>query len=403
MPTQHHASREGSQYVTNSHVLICGASIAGPALAFWLHRYGFDVTVVEAATSVRPGGQAVDFKGPVHHAVLARMGILEAVQAASVSDHDGAIVNARGRRIGVVPGSFSGGEINIPRGDLATILFDLTAASCEYVFGDTITSLTETDDGVAVTFAHGAPRTFDIVVGADGIHSTVRRLAFGPETGFVTHLGYSYALADLDAGEDDVVYNEPGRMVGLGGSKAPAFFVFASDPTEAEPGEAGRDDVETQKQQLIDAYRGGRWRIPELMTKIPDAGGFYLDSISRVTMDHYTQGRVALVGDAAYGNALGGFGTGLAVVGAYVLASELHRSGGDTTRAFPRYEELFRDYASVSQKINAGRLLAPRSRLGILGRNLLFAGLALSGPVMKLFDSPAKNIHLDDYVKASAR
>lgn len=377
-------------------VLISGASIAGPALAFWLHRYGFDVTVVEKAHEVRSGGQAVDFKGPIHRTVLQRMGILDAVERASVGGDDGAIVNAAGRRIGIVPGSFSGGEINIPRGDLARILYDLTKDTCEYVFDDSISTLTDTGSAVEVAFNRSAPQSFDVVLGADGIHSTVRRLAFGPESDYVTHLGYYYALADLDAGDDDVLYNEPGRMVGLGGSKAPAFFVFRSDPLPPT-----RDDVAAQKQQVIDAYRGSRWRLPELMEKIPASSEFYLDSISRVTMDRYATGRVALVGDSAYGNALGGFGTGLAIVGAYVLAGELHRAGGDHAVAFAEYERKYRDYASVSQKINAGRLLAPRTRLGIVGRNILFAGLKLSGPLMKLFDSPAKNIVLENYSEPS--
>jgi 2-polyprenyl-6-methoxyphenol hydroxylase-like FAD-dependent oxidoreductase len=193
-----------------------------------------------------------------------------------------------------------------------------------------------------------------------------------------------------------VLYNEPGRMVGLGGSKAPAFFVFASDPLPA-----AREDVNVQQQQLTDAYRGGSWRIPELMAKIPDASEFYLDSISRVTADHYSRGRVALVGDSAYGNALGGFGTGLAVVGAYVLAGELQRASGDFAVAFARYEAKYRDYASVSQKINAGRLLAPKSRIGIAARNVLFTVLKLSTPAMKAFESPAKNTTLDDYAEPS--
>lgn len=374
----------------NSRVLISGASIAGPALAFWLHRYGFDVTVVEKAPEVRPGGQAVDFKGPVHTEVLRRMGILDAVRRSSVRDGDSAIVNRNGRRIGVVPGAFSGGEINIPRGDLARILYDLTADRCEYVFGDSIASLTETADGVEVTFTSGAPRTFDIVVGADGIHSTVRRLAFGPESDYVEHLGYYYVLADLDAGPDDVLYNEPGRMVGLGGSKAPAFFVFAADPLPPT-------DIAGAKEQVRNAYAGGRWRLPELMDKLPAAQSFYLDSISRVTMAHYATGRVALVGDSAYGNALGGFGTGLALVGAYVLAGELLAADGDFRTAFARYEAEYRDYASISRKVNAGRLLAPRTRLGMIGRNLLFTALTVLTPAMKAFDSPAKKITLTDY------
>jgi 2-polyprenyl-6-methoxyphenol hydroxylase-like FAD-dependent oxidoreductase len=375
----------------NTRVLISGASLAGPALAFWLQRYGFDVTVVEKATELRPGGQAVDFKGPVHHSVLQQMGILEAVKQASIQDSDGRLVNARGRTIGVIPGAFSGGEINIPRGDLAHLIHDLTAGKCEYVFGDSITSLTDTSHGVDVTFLHGAARTFDIVIGADGIHSNVRKLVFGPETDYVTHLGYYYVLADLDVGDADVAYNEPGRMVGLGGTKAPAFFVFASDLL------ARTDDVEVQKRQLIDAYRGGKWRVPELMAKIPTASTFYMDSISRVTTQHYSRGRVALLGDSAYGNALGGFGTGLAIVGAYVLAGELLRAEGDHTIAFAQYEAKYRDYASVSQKINAGRLLAPRSRPGIVGRNILFTSMKVFSPAMKALEGPAKNLDLENY------
>jgi 2-polyprenyl-6-methoxyphenol hydroxylase-like FAD-dependent oxidoreductase len=373
-------------------VLISGASIAGPALAFWLHRYGFEVTVVEKARTVRPGGQAVDFKGPIHRTVLQRMGILEAVEQASVVEGDGLIVDSHGRKIGTVPGAFSGGEINIPRGDLARMLTERTLADCEYRFDDSIVSLTDTGDGVDVTFAHAEPATFDLVIGADGIHSNVRSLAFGPEADYVRHLGHSYVLAGLDAGDDDVMYNEPGRMAALGGSKAPAFFVFASQPDSD-----ARDDVDAQKRQVTAAYANGGWRLDELMQQIPAGREFHMDSISRVTMDRYTSGRVALVGDSAYGNALGGFGTGLAIVGAYVLAGELHRAGGDHTVAFRRYEDVFRRYASVSQKVNAGRLLAPATRFGIRVRNLMFSALTLASPLMRLVDRPATNIRLEDY------
>lgn len=261
-----------------------------------------------------------------------------------------------------------------------------------YGFEDSITSLTETADGVDVTFAHADPAGFDLVVGADGIHSNVRALAFGPEGDYVTRLGHSYVLARLDAGDDDVMYNEPGRMAALGGSKAPAFFVFASEPHEAT-----REDVDAQKRQVAAAYAHGGWRLHELMQQIPAAREFHMDSISRVTMDRYTKGRVALVGDSAYGNALGGFGTGLAIVGAYVLAGELHRAAGDHTAAFRRYEDVFRGYASVSQKVNAGRLLAPATRFGIRARNLMFSALSLASPLMRLVDRPATNIRLEDY------
>ena len=248
----------------NTRVLISGASIGGPAMAFWLHRYGFDVTVVEKADTIRAGGQAVDFKGPIHRTVLERMGILDEVKAANVPNADGTIVNAQGRKIGTVPGEFAGGEINVPRGDLAGILYRLTADRVTYIFGDSISTLSETDSGIDVTFVSSQAQTFDLVIGADGMHSNVRELAFGPESDYVHHLGYYYVLAGLDTGEDEMLYNEPGRMAAIGGTKAPAFFIFTSDVLPP-----ARDDVALQKQQAVDALSGGRWRMPELVAKIP--------------------------------------------------------------------------------------------------------------------------------------
>lgn len=377
----------------NPRVLISGASIAGPSLAYWLQRYGFVVTLVEKADKIRCGGQPVDFKGPVHLTVLERMGLLDAVRQASVPNDDGILVNALGQKIGVVPGRFAGGEINIPRGKLVNLLYELTSGTCEYIFKDTITSIAETSDGVHVTFASAAPRTFDLIVGADGIHSNVRRLTFGPESDYVTHLGYYYALADLNTGPDDVMYNEPGIMVALAGLKGPAFFVFASAllPTT-------RDEVNLQKAQLTSAYKNAKWRLPELLNKLPDAKDFYMDSISRVVTERYASGRVVLVGDAAYGNALGGFGTGLAIVGAYVLAGELFRTGGDYRRAFLNYQKHVQPYASISQKVNAGQILAPTTRLGIRLRNLLFSMLARFGGLIQFVDKPATNIKLENYL-----
>ena len=153
----------------NSRVLISGASIAGPALAYWLAKYGFDVTIVEKATKVRPGGQAVDFKGATHRTVLERMGILDDVmQSRTPNSGDGLVVDAHSCTIACVPSEFSAGEIEILRGDLARILYERTAATCEYVFGDSISFLKETAVGVEVTFERSAPRVFDLVVGADG-------------------------------------------------------------------------------------------------------------------------------------------------------------------------------------------------------------------------------------------
>jgi 2-polyprenyl-6-methoxyphenol hydroxylase-like FAD-dependent oxidoreductase len=376
----------------NTTVLISGASIAGPALAYWLHRYGATVTVVERAPALRPGGQAVDFKGATHRTVLERMGILEEVQRRQTGGHDQTVIDADEKALAVIPGEFTGGDVEIRRGDLAELLYERTAEHCEYVFGDSITSLTETANGVHVTFLRGAPRTFDIVVGADGIHSTVRRLAFGPESDYVQFLGHYYALADLGVSGNAVMYNEPGRMAAVGGPKASAFFVFASEPLTCD-----RDDVAQQKELVRAAYEGAGWRVPELMAAVPDAGEFYLDSLSRVTIDRYSSGRIVLLGDSAYGNTLGGFGTGLALVGAYVLAGELLAANGDHRVAFARYEEVFRGYAKVSQQGSAGPFLAPPSRMRMRMRNWTFKSRFLLGIMMRMTDKFATDIELQDY------
>ncbi|MGI5243775.1 FAD-dependent monooxygenase [Dactylosporangium sp. CA-139066] len=373
-------------------VLISGASIAGPALAFWLARSGCTVTVVERAPALRTGGQAVDFKGDTHRTVLERMGILDDVRALQTGGHDQTIIDAAGRALAVIPGEFTGGEIEIRRGDLSRLLYDRTADDCEYIFGDTITSLTDTPGGVHVTFARSAPRTFDIVVGADGIHSNVRRLAYGPERDYVTFLGHYYALVELGADGEPVMYNEPGRMVALGGPKAPAFFVFASPELTHD-----RYDPESAKAVLREAYRGGRWRIPELLARLDDASDVYLDSISCSEVPTYAKGRVALLGDSAYGNTLGGFGTGLAVVGAYVLAGELRAAGGDHRAAFAAYESAFRGYAKVARQGSAGPFLAPGSRPRMAMRNWTFRSPWMLRMLLKLTDKLATGIDLKVY------
>ncbi|MEV4803915.1 FAD-dependent monooxygenase [Nonomuraea sp. NPDC049421] len=378
----------------NTNVLISGASIAGPALAHWLIRYGFAVTVVERAPSLRLGGQAVDFKGATHRTVLSRMGILDDVRRLQTGGSDQEIVDAAGRKLAVIPGEFSGGDVEITRGDLSRLLYERTAPACEYVFGDSITSLTETRDGVHVTFERAAPRTFDLVVGADGIHSNVRRLAFGPEEEFVRFLGHYYALVEtgLNFGNPAKMYNELGRMVVMGGTKAPAFFVFASEQLEYD-----RYDVEQQKKLLDRAYAGMGWRVPEIMDAVRDAREVYFDSLSQVRIDRYSQGRVVLLGDAAYGNTLGGFGTGLAVVGAYVLAGELAAAGGDHRAAFAEYERQFRPYAKIAKNGNAGPFLAPGSPAKMRLRNWTFKYGFLLGLMLKATDKFATDIKLRSY------
>ncbi|WP_370010511.1 FAD-dependent monooxygenase [Nocardia cyriacigeorgica] len=384
----------------NKTVLISGASIAGPALAYWLDRYGFEVTVVERAPELRPGGQAVDFKGATHLTVLEQMGILGAVRERQTGGADMVLVDADGNRRAVISGDFTGGDLEILRGDLAEIMYERTAGTCAYVFGDSITALTETADGVRVEFEHGPARTFDLVFGADGVHSRVRKLAFGPEHDYVKHRGYYYCLVNSGNGprrtdgprrEVSYAHNTPGKLAVDGGPKAEQMYMFAAPELDY-----ARDDEQAQRRIVKETFADVGWEVPRMMADLDAATNFYLDSLSVVHMDSCIRGRVALVGDAGYGNTLAGFGTGLALVGAYVLAGELALADGDHTVAFARYDEIMRRYNKIAGSSNPARFLAPKTAFGIRARDW-FLNSPLFALMVKLGDKGANDIELRDY------
>ncbi|MGW5361270.1 FAD-dependent monooxygenase [Actinopolymorpha pittospori] len=356
-------------------VLISGASVAGPALAYWLSRYGFRTTVVERAPALREGGYAVDFRGDAHLSVLERMGILGDIEAARTNMGAMSYVNDAGRKIASMPADLFAGDVEILRGDLARILHDATRDRTEYVFGDSIADLAEDENGVEVSFEHGAPRRFDLVIGADGLHSRVRALAFGPEQSFVRPSGLSCAIFTtanhLGLDHTGLAYLNPGKVVTMysarGNTEAKVVFYFV---TKEEPGadaasHHGRRDPEQQKKLVAQTYAGVGWETPRLLSAMWDATDFYFDSISQVRMDSWTRGRVALLGDAAWcPSPLSGMGTGLAVVGAYVLAGELAAAAGDHRTAFTRYRNVMRDYVLGCQKVGegVGRWMVPDNR-----------------------------------------
>lgn len=384
----------------NKTVLISGASIAGPALAYWLDRYGFEVTVVERAPELRPGGQAVDFKGATHLTVLEQMGILGAVRERQTGGADMVLVDADGNRRAVISGDFTGGDLEILRGDLAEIMYERTAGTCAYVFGDSITALTQTADGVRVEFEHGPARTFDLVFGADGVHSRVRKLAFGPEHDHVKHRGYYYCLVNSGNGprrtdgprrEMSYAHNTPGKLAVDGGPKAEQMYMFAAPELDY-----ARDDEQAQRRIVKETFADVGWEVPRMMADLDAATNFYLDSLSVVQMDSCIRGRVALVGDAGYGNTLAGFGTGLALVGAYVLAGELALADGDHTVAFARYDEIMRRYNKIAGSSNPARFLAPKTAFGIRARDW-FLNSPLFALMVKLGDKGANDIELRDY------
>ena len=382
-------------------VLISGASIAGPALAYWLDQYGFRVTVVEKAPALRPGGQAVDFKGRSQRTVLERMGVWDEIQQRRTGRFDTVYLDASGRELAVMTGEFTGGDVEILRGDLTAILYERTKTRCEYRFGDSIAALTETADGVRAEFEHGAAQTFDLVVGADGIHSRVRRLAFGPERDYVRHLGYYYCVAGAPGWGHDArrrerliahAWNAPGRMAARGGSKGSQLYLFASGELAG-----ARGDVAAQRRLITERFSGLGGEVPSMLAELDRLDDFYLDAIAQVQMKgRYTSGRVALVGDAGYGNTLGGFGTGLAVVGAYVLAGELATADGDHAAGYARYDEIMGQYVKTTSFSNVGRFMAPKTGWGIRGRNWLLGSRAF-GLMMKYGDKAANDVDLADY------
>ncbi len=395
----------------NRSVLISGASVAGPALAYWLHRHGFTPTIVERAPALRDGGYAVDFRGEAHLSILRRMGILEHLERARTGMGSMSYVNSAGKPLARMPADLFAGDVEILRGDLARILYDATKEHTEYVFGDSITSLSEDAHGVTVTFERGAPRRFDLVVGADGLHSITRRLAFGPEEDYVRHLGLYCAIFTtanhLGLDHTGHAYRTANKLVAMYSARhnteAKAVFYFGSPMLDLD-----RRDVARQQAVLADQFAGNGWQSDRLLREMRVAPDFYFDSVGQVRMDSWTRGRVALVGDAAYcPSSLSGMGSGLALVGAYVLAGELAAAHGDHRVAFAAYEREMREYAEGCQKMGDGvaKLMVPGSRFLASALNRYYKIMPyLPGKNMatKIARKTAENITLRDYAEVSA-
>lgn len=359
-------------------VLISGAGVAGPTLAYWLARQGYRPTVVERAAAPRSSGSPVDVRGPAVE-VAETMGVMPALRDAGTEVTALTFVDGKGRRVGGLDLralSWANGshDVELPRGDLAAILYRASRDDAEYLFHDSIASLTQDAGGVDVTFDHAPARRFDLVIGADGLHSTVRRLAFGPESEFVEHMGLYVATLPLEGAvshrTEVLVYNTPGRAIALHPSRgrALAAFIFRS------PAIAGFDhrDADQHKRILTEAYAGGAFRTAELLDRVRAAGDLYFDSVSMVRLSSWCRGRVALVGDAASCLSLFGDGSSLAIAGAFTLAEALGSSTGDFQAAFRRYEAKHRLLVNPKQEgaSHAAALVVPATWSAIVVRNL---------------------------------
>ena len=355
-------------------ILISGASVAGPVLAYWLSRYGFDVTVVERAPTLRKtGGHAVDLFRPAME-ISAKMGVVPRIEALATGTNRLALFReGRARAIEVdltkIYAASSDRHVEVMRDDLSEIYYDAARNDVEYLFGDSITAIEH--DGT-VAFERSPARTFDVIVGANGLHSNVRRLTFGDEAGLTRFLG-GY-LSVLSAPKSLV---EPGRMVGHVGVGRFAGIYTADHLDDArvvflfrnkEELDYGHHDALRQKELLRDAFAGMHDQVDSWLTEIERTPTFYFDSITQLRADRWSRRRVTLVGDAGYcpGPAVGG-STSLAVLGAYVLAGELARADGDHLRAFAAYELQMREpvHRSRSFARGAAKGIIPGSKAGL--------------------------------------
>lgn len=386
-------------------VLISGASVAGPALAWWLARRGFRPVIVERSPQLRGGGYAVDFRGDVHLKVLEQMGVLEQIRSRQTHTRAISYVDDDGRKVASMPPVFFAGDVEILRGQLADVLYQATRNDTEYLFGDSVTSLEQDQDGAHVTFARAAPRTFGLVIGADGVHSNIRRLAFGPEDRFTRDLGLmvsSFTVPNF-TGMDGVglLHGVPGKTAGVFAVGDPEYaiaqFYFSAPGLSFDSRDPGQ-----QQEILARQFAGVGWEVPRLLAEMPSAPDFYFDTTSQIHMDTWSSGRVALIGDAGYAAGPGGNGTGNAVVAACVLAGELGAADGDHAAAFARYEQRLRGYVAGGQKQAAGSqaFLAPATWSKIRQRNRFYRMLPylpVSGLISRAATRTATAITLSDY------
>jgi 2-polyprenyl-6-methoxyphenol hydroxylase-like FAD-dependent oxidoreductase len=390
-------------------VLISGLGIGGPTLAYWLKAAGFEPTLVEHAPKLRTGGYVIDFWG-LGYEIADRMGLIDRINQTGYHIREMRIVNARGERISGfgtnVFRELTGGRyVTIGRSDLSRLLFETIKDNTEVVFGDEIVGLQQRADCVQATFKRGSQRRFDLVIGADGLHSIVRQLVFGSQDRFEKNLSYTVGAFEVSGyrpRDDDVyvTYCQPGRMLGrvaLSEDRTLFLFVFATD----NDAQLEIPDPTAQKAMLRGTFDDGKWETSRILAELDRTTDLYFERVSQIKMPTWSQGRIALVGDAAFCVSLmAGQGAALAMTAAYVLAGELGKPGQQYEQAFHSYERILRAFIETKQRGAAryASALAPKTRWGLFLRNQIVKATAIPGVARLSFGSDIiDTLRLPDY------
>jgi len=390
-------------------IIINGAGIAGPTLAYWLRKSGHEVVLVEAAPQLRRGGYVLDFWG-VGYDIADKMGLLPRIRELGYQVREVRFVDRHGHKRGGFSTEAIGRLVNgrfttLRRSDLAATIYGALDGKVETIFSDSLASIEETGQCVRVGFDQAPPRQADLVVGADGLHSRVRRLVFGPDAGVEVSLGYHVAAFAVEGyrPRDELVYvshGVPGRQVSrwsMRDDKTVFLFVFRDEYLPA----ASSSSEQEGKSVLAHVFADVGWECPRILAAMESVHSIYFDRVSQIRMDRWTKGRTALLGDAAACvSLLAGEGAGLAMAEAYVLAGELRNCGGDHQTAFARYQQRMMPFLKRKQR-SAARFassFAPKSTFGITFRNLVMRLMQLPFLVDFLFGRELRDeVKLPDY------
>jgi 2-polyprenyl-6-methoxyphenol hydroxylase-like FAD-dependent oxidoreductase len=391
-------------------VLISGNGVAGPTLAYWLGVRGFTPTLVERAPQLRTGGYVIDFWG-LGYDIADKMNLLPDIAREGYDMQELRFVDAHGARVGGFDASVfktltNGRYVSLARSDLARLIYAKVADRHEVIFGDSIAGIAQDGDGVDVTFEHASPRRFDLVVGADGLHSNVRRLAFGAQDQFERPLGCIVGAFEAQGyrPRDDgayVSYSVPGKQIArfaMREDRTLFLFVVNTDDMQSTP----TDDPAGQKALLRTTFADAGWESPQILDLMDACDDVYFDRVSQIRMPAWSKGRSVLVGDAAYCPSLmAGQGAALAMTGAYVLAGELARDdGASPSHALQRYEALLRPFLSSKQALaeNFARSFVPQTQFGLFVRNQATKIMAVPGLArLMLGRTLLDNLTLPDY------